>query len=47
MDKKIRIKLEKFVSGPEQRIFKTKTAFLNNKNFKKLNRYLNFYFNEY
>jgi hypothetical protein len=44
MNKKIRIKLEKFVSGPENRIFKTKTAFTNN--FKPLNRYLNFYFNE-
>ena len=31
-----RLKLEKFVSGQEQRIFKTKTTFL--KDLKKLNR---------
>ena len=43
----IRIKLEKFVSSSEQRIFKTKTAFLKDFKIKKLNNYLNFYFNDY
>ena len=42
MSKQIRIKLEKFVSGPEQRIFKTKTKFLED-NLNYLNTYLNFY----
>ena len=46
MAHQIRIKLEKFVSGPEQRIFKTKSNFLDKIELKKLNRYLNFYFNE-
>ena len=44
MSREIRIKLEKFVGGQEQRIFKTKTGFLNN--LIPLNRYLNFYFDE-
>lgn len=43
----IRIKLDKFVASKEQRIFKTKTAFIDELELYKLNRYLNFYFNQY